>query len=194
MINEHTDLPALQSQLASQQTDLDEQKQAIAAEARRRLEQNHQEVCLQCREAEDALKLIESQMQDAKRITVQTSGELENVRRHIDDWQGMRPGTPFVNAVTGATQYHTAQYPKPAETAAWQAELNTRQEAATAAKAADSEAWRNYELARVAWHKQRDSFNALVDREERARNDLNITDNKPRILAQDVSGRGVTMS
>ena len=194
MINEHTDLPALQSQLASQQTDLDAQKQAIAAEARRRLEQNHQEVCLQCREAEDALKLIESQMQDARRETVRAAGEVENCKRHVQDWQGMRPGTGFTHAVDGSTQYRIAQFPTPAEIAEWEAELNTRQQAASAAQAADSEAGRNYELSRVAWHRERDKFNALVDREERARNDLNLDAGKPRLLIQDISGRGVTMS
>ena len=194
MIDQTTDLTALQTQLASQQASLDAQKQAIAAEARRRLEARHREVCLQCREAEDALKQLESQMQDARRITTQAAGEVENCKRHVQDWLGMKPGTSFTNAVTGATQYHTAQYPKPAEIDAWQAELATRQQAATAAQTADTAAWAAYEKLRVQWHKQRDAFNGLVDTEQRVRGDLNLDAGKPRLLIEEVSGLGVSLS
>jgi hypothetical protein len=194
MIDQTTDLTALQTQLASQQASLDAQKQAIAAEARRRLEARHREVCLQCREAEDALKQLESQMQDARRITTQAAGEVENCKRHVQDWLGMKPGTSFTNAVSGATQYHTAQYPTAEEIAHWDRELWRRQQAATAAQTADSEAWRNYELARVAWHKQRDAFNSLIDKEQRVRNDLTLDAGKPRLLIEEVSGLGVSLS
>jgi Tfp pilus assembly protein PilX len=194
MINEHIDLPAIQAALVTEQAALDAKRAAVAAEARKRLETNHREVCRQCREAEDALKLIESQMQDARRETVRAAGEVENCKRHVQDWLGMKPGTNFTNAVSGATQYHTAQFPKPTEIDAWQTELDTRQQAASEAQKADTEAWGEYEKCRFAWHKARDVFNALVDKEQKARNDLILDAGKPRLLIQDLSGRGVTMS
>jgi hypothetical protein len=192
MIDANSDLTAVQAALVSQQIDLDAKRAAVAAEAMRRLTEHHQEICLQCRQAEDELKRVEGEMVEGRRENVRSSGEVENVRRHVADWQEVKPGTNFTN-VEGRTEYRVSQYPTAEEFAHWDRELWRRQQAASEAQAADTAAWTEYEKCRFAWHKARDVFNALVDKEQQIRNDLLLDAGKLRLLIEDES-RGTTMA
>lgn len=130
---------------------------AVRSDARRRLEQEHQEAVAQCRSASDTYESACNAAAEARRETVKTGGVVDNAQRHVTELLANKPGL----------------YARSTEIANYEAELAMWQEQLTDANQKAADAWRTYDCARAERDRAKSTLQSMVDKAETLRSQLN---------------------
>lgn len=161
--------------IAQTQAELDQRKEAIAAEQRKRLAAEHKVIVGEARVAKDEFEKLAAEADELQRQTFRTRNACENAERSLANHRASEP--------------KASSYPTDEEMAIWRRELKRREAAVTRANESDGVAVRALLTARMARNISDERLQRLADREADMREKLAPPGPRP-FLTSKVSANG----